>query len=323
MCGGSLYSPYAYTHNPNGAYTVSYLVVDTISIYKSTNNISPVSTLKVTPLSNFPFTCGWTSDLKGLSHYTKGILSLARKDSSLPGLIAKTYNVHHIFALCLPSSRINGAVYFGGGPYFVPSTSFVTTSLVVNPVDIGVTIDKGASSVEYFINVKSILVDRSPLKISPTLLSINKIGLGGTKLSTIDGYTVLHTNIYNALVAEFTSKAAAMNITKVAPVRSFGACYSSKNIVSTKTGPKVPIIDLVLEGNSVWRIYGANSMIKVSNDVRCLAFIDGGSAVKTSVVIGGKQMEDNLVEFDLESSKLRVTSSLLNFGTSCSQLKGV
>ncbi|XP_057515786.1 probable aspartic proteinase GIP2 [Amaranthus tricolor] len=321
MCGGSLYGPSAYTSNPSGSYTVSYLVVDTISIYKSTDK-SPVSTT----LSNFPFTCGWTDALKGLSHYTKGILSLARKDSSLPGLISKTYNVHQIFALCLPSSStsgINGAVYFGGGPYFVPSTSFISTPLVRNPVDIGVTIDKGKSSVEYFINVKSIVVEGTPLKINPTLLSINKNGIGGTKLSTINVYSVLHTDIYNALVATFTAKAAAMNITKVDSVSSFTACYSSKNIVGSKTGPKVPVIDLILDGNSKWRIYGANSMIKVSNDVRCLAFKDGGSAVKTSVVIGGKQMEDNLVEFDLESSKLRVTSSLLNFGTSCSQFKGL
>lgn len=64
-------------------------------------------------------------------------------------------------------------------------------------------------------------------------------------------------------------------------------------------------------------------MIKVSNDVRYLAFIDGGVEVKTSIMIGKKQMEDNLIEFDLEASKLRVTSSLLNFGTSCSQCKGV
>lgn len=296
--------------------------MDTISIYKSADNQSPLKT----PLSNFPFTCGYISELKGLSQYTKGVLSLARKDSSLPSLIAKTFKVPRKFALCLPSSSstgINGAMYFGGGPYFSPSLSFATTPLVVNPVDIGVTFYKGKSSVDYFINVKSILIDGTPVKISSALLSIAKNGTGGTKLSTIDGYTILHTQIYSALVTAFTTRAAAMNITRVAPVSSFGACFSSKNIVGTKTGPKVPIIDLVLDGNSKWRIYGANSMIKVSNDVRCLAFIDGGAGVKTSMVIGGKQMEDNLVEFDLESSKLSVTSSLLNFGTSCSQFKGV
>ncbi|KNA06556.1 hypothetical protein SOVF_179970, partial [Spinacia oleracea] len=318
-CGAEPYGPYLYTKQEEQGHFVAPLLVDTINIYNTTTN-------NQTPLSNFPFTCGYISELKGLSRYTKGVLSLARKDSSLPTLISKTFKVPRKFALCLPSSSssgINGAMYFGGGPYFSPTIlSFATTPLVINPVDIGVTFNKGNSSVDYFINTKSIIVDGTPIKIKSGLLSINtKTGIGGTKLSTIDGYTTLHTEIYNALVTAFTTKAAAMNITRVGRVTSFDACFSSKNIVGTKAGPKVPIIDLVLDGNSKWRIHGANSMIKVSNHVRCLAFIDGGIKVKTSIVIGAKQMEDNLIQFDLESSRLGITSSLLNYGTTCSQFK--
>lgn len=261
------------------------------------------------------------------------MLSLARKEASIHGLISKKFKVPHKFALCLPSSSsngVNGAMYFGGGPYSLPPSkldlaqSFVSTSLVVNPVDVGTTFYKGNSSVDYYINVKSISVGGTTVKFNSSLLSIGKNGIGGTKLGTIFPYTILHTEIYNALVGAFVSKAASMNITRVASVSTFGACFSSKNIVGSKTGPNVPVIDLVLNGNkSTWSIYGANSMIKVSNDVRCLAFVDGGVTPTTSIVIGGKQMEDNLIEFDLESSKLGVTSSLLRFGTSCSQFKGV
>ncbi|KAL9237605.1 hypothetical protein vseg_012133 [Gypsophila vaccaria] len=326
-CGAEPYGPYLYTHDVQGHF-IAPLVTDDIIIYKS----NTFNNLATTQLSNFPFTCGYISELKGLSRYTKGVLSLARKSSSLTNLIARTFKVPRKFALCLPSSSgagVIGAVYFGGGPYSLPpnkndlSKSFATTPIVVNPVDVGVTFYKGKSSVDYFINVKSILVDGTPIKIDTSLLVINKNGIGGTKLSTIDGYTILHTNIYNALVNAFTTKAAAMSIARVAPVSSFGACFSSKNISGSRTGPKVPIIDLVLDGGGKWTIYGYNSMVKVSNDVRCLAFKDGGVSVKTSIVIGGKQMEDNLIEFDLESSKLGVTSSLLSFGTSCSQFKGI
>ncbi|XP_074293803.1 putative aspartic proteinase GIP2 [Silene latifolia] len=326
-CGAEPYGPYLYTHDDVFGHFIAPLITDVVTIYKSS-----MSTLVKTQLSNFPFACGYISELKGLSQFTKGVLSLARKNTALPSLVAKTFNVPRKFALCLPSTSstgVNGAIYFGGGPYSLPpnkndlSKSFVTTPLVVNSIDVGVTFYREKSSVDYFINVKSILVDGPPIKIDSSLLTIDKNGTGGTKLSTINGYTILHTAIYNTLVQAFSAKAAVMNSTKVGPVSAFGTCFSSKNIAGSKTGPKVPVIDLVLDGNSKWSIYGYNSMVKVSNDVRCLGFLDGGNNVKTSIVIGGKQMEDNLIEFDLESSKIGVTYSLLSFGTSCSQFKGV
>ncbi|KAK9725434.1 hypothetical protein RND81_05G142900 [Saponaria officinalis] len=313
MCLGEVYPPYLYTHGSSyGGHTLANLMVDIITVYK--NNDTSSFKKRV---FGFPFGCTGIDDLKGLSHYTKGVLSLARKGSnSLHSLISKVFKVPHKFALCLPSSygpKINnGVMYFGGGPYKLSpskinlSQHFVTTALVTNPVDVGETYEKRNSSIEYFVKLKSILIEGTPLKINSSMLLINKNGLGGTKINPIYPYTTLHTNIYNALTNAFTSKASAMNITRVARASSFSACFSSNNIVATKTGPKVPNIDLVLEGaNGVWRIYGSNSMIKVSNNVRCLAFVDGGTTMKASIVIGGKQMEDNLVEFDLESSKLR------------------
>ncbi|KAF8394443.1 hypothetical protein HHK36_020651 [Tetracentron sinense] len=68
-----------------------------------------------------------------------------------------------------------------------------------------------------------------------------------------------------------------MNITRVAAVAPFGVCFSSKNIVSTRVGLAVPSIDLVLQSESVfWRIFGANSMVQVSDNVICIGFVDGG-----------------------------------------------
>jgi len=48
------------------------------------------------------------------------------------------------------------------------------------------------------------------------------------------------------------------------------------------------VIDLVKDANSKWGIYGANSMRKVSSDIRCLAFVDGSITPKTLIVIDGK-----------------------------------
>lgn len=181
---------------------------------------------------------------------------------------------------------------------------------------------------EYFIKVRSIKIDGNPLRFRSSLLSFDKDGVGGTKISTMDPYIVLHSEIYKALINVFVTKATTMNMTKVAPVAPFGACFSAKSVVNNaKTGLTVPIIDIILDGkssvlhnkNARWRIYGANSMVKVSEKVVCLGFVDGGSEPHTSVVIGVKQMEENLVEIDLETSKLGVTASLLRMGTSCSK----
>ncbi|GMN75271.1 hypothetical protein TIFTF001_056585 [Ficus carica] len=68
-------------------------------------------------------------------------------------------------------------------------------------------------------------------------------------------------------------------------------------------------------------------MVKVSNEVLCLGFVDGGPIrfvdwgvkfTRTAIVIGGHQIEDNLLQFDLAASRLGFSSSLLLKQTSCS-----
>jgi len=139
------------------------------------------------------------------------------------------------------------------------------------------------------------------------LLAINKNWVGGTKLSTLDPYTILHRNIYEALVDVFTAKAKAMNISRVARVAPFVACYDSRYMANTTSGPRVPTIDFVLNGqNARWRMYGTNFLVKFFDikyrNVLCLGFINEGLRTTTSIVIGGKQMDDNIVEIDLEST---------------------
>ncbi|KAF4381452.1 hypothetical protein G4B88_029807 [Cannabis sativa] len=163
-------------------------------------------------------------------------------------------------------------------------------------------------------------------KLNTTLFSISaKDGTGGTKISTSQPYTTLETSIYKAVVGEI-SKALA-EVPRVKAVAPFGLCFNSTSIGITRTGPAVPQIDLVLQNNNVWTIFGANSMVKVRNGVLCLGFVDGGKLYfqdfdipysPTAIIIGGHQIEDNLLEFDLVASRLGFTSSLLFSQTSCS-----
>ncbi|CAN1309594.1 Probable aspartic proteinase GIP2 [Linum perenne] len=57
--------------------------------------------------------------------------------------------------------------------------------------------------------------------------------------------------------------------------------------------------------------------LQVSDDVACLGFVNGGSGARSAIVVGGYQMENNLVEFDLAGSRIGFSGSLLGRRTTC------
>ncbi|TXG71956.1 hypothetical protein EZV62_000535 [Acer yangbiense] len=278
---------------------------------------------RVVTVKKLPFTCGSTSLLEGLANGVTGMAGLGRSKISLPAQFSAAFKFPRKFAICLSSSSSeNGVIFFGDGPYnFLPGTdvskSLIYTPLILNPVSTASSSFHGGPSTDYFIGVKSIKVNDIAVKVNTSLLSINEEGFGGTKISTVNPYTVLETSIYNAFTRAFIK--AIANITRVSPVSPFTVCYNSKSIGFTRFGPAVPEIDLVLQNSSVvWRIFGKNSMVPVKSDVLCLGFVDGGVNPRTSIVIGGHQLEENLVQIDLAASKVGFSSILYFRQTSCS-----
>ncbi|XP_059630148.1 probable aspartic proteinase GIP2 [Cornus florida] len=258
------------------------------------------------------------------------MVGFARSNTALPTQLALASKLPNKFAVCIPSSTENGfgTIFIGGGPYYMPpypndmSHSLITTPLITIPVSRPPVLTRsGGPSAEYFIGVKSIRVDGKLVPLNASLLAIDKNGIGGTTLSTVAPHPLLATSIYEAVINAFVKAAASRKMKRVKSVAPFGACFSSKTVlVSTNTGPPVLTIDLVLQSKTkYWRIYGANSMVKVGKDVLCLGFEDGGSNPITSIVLGGHLLENYLLEFDLASSKLRFSSSLLLKNTTCSQ----
>nr|KYP58212.1 Basic 7S globulin 2 [Cajanus cajan] len=279
----------------------------------------------------YPDKFGIDGFLRGLAHGNKGVLGLAKTAISLPAQLASKFNLERKFALCLPSSsKYNklGDLIVGGGPYYLPphhASNFLSyTPFVVNPHSTGPIFDHGPST-EYFIDVKSISVDNKVVNVNTSLLAIDKNGNGGTKLSTVTPFTKFQSLLYAPVVNDFVKGALARRIKRVAAVAPFGACFDATSVRKSRSGPSVPTIDLVLKGGVRWRIYGANSMVAVNKKVLCLGFVDGGlepeSPIATSIVIGGHQMEDNLLEFDLDSSKFGFSSSLLLRNVSCSHFR--
>ncbi|CAN8306372.1 unnamed protein product [Cochlearia groenlandica] len=303
-----------------GTATSGEIATDIVSI-QSTNGFNPG---RVAKIPNLIFVCGSTFLLKGLAKGTVGMAGLGRHNIGLPLQFASGFSFNRKFAVCLHSGR--GVAFFGNGPYVflpgIPISGLATTPLLVNPVSTASAYTQGEKSSEYFIGVSDIRINgvsEKSVSFNKTLLKINaETGFGGTKISTVDPYTVMHTTIYNAFRTAFVKAAVARSIKRVTSVKPFGACFSTKNVGSTRLGYAVPEIQLVLHSNDVvWRIFGANSMVSVSDDVICLGFVDGGVNARTSVVIGGYQLQDNLIEFDLATNKLGFSSTLLGRRTNC------
>ncbi|KAI7739504.1 hypothetical protein M8C21_009551 [Ambrosia artemisiifolia] len=304
-------------------------LVDSVAL-TVTNGRNPVGQMGLVP--NFVGSCSDNSLLRGLPDGVSGLAGLGRSNYSLPAQVSSVYASPNIFALCLPgvSSASSGAAFFNtGGPYyFLPgidlSSHLIYTPLILNPVGFTIITYYGHPSDEYFINVTSININGKPVEFNRSLLTIDDNGFGGTRLSTVTPYTTLETSIYNAFVQVFVNESAALNLTATDPVSPFEVCYAASDVYSTPLGPAFPVIDLVMHSEDVfWRIAGANSMVSVARedeeggDVWCLGFVDGGEKPRSSVVIGGHQMEDNLLQFDLVSMRLGFTSSVLVHDTNC------
>ncbi|KAM7462691.1 hypothetical protein LguiA_030812 [Lonicera macranthoides] len=268
----------------------------------------------IATVHSFLFSCAPVLLLKGLASGAKGMLGLGRTRLALPSQLASTLDFQRRFAICL--SSFDGIIVSGESP-FITGTD-ISKSLVYTPLISNL----DGTFEEYYINLRSIKINGKRLSLNKSLLSLDRYGVGGTKISTIVPYTTMESTIYDTFTKAYVKAANSMNMTRVGPVAPFRFCFSSKGVSETRVGRTVPEIDLMLQSEMVkWRIYGRNSMVKVSDEVMCLGFLDGGLGSKTSIVIGGYQLEDNLVEFNLGTSMLGFSSSLLMKGTSCSKFR--
>lgn len=319
-CGVSSYNPYTNALYAQGLGEDITYVDSTDGLQVRFNYKSP---------RPFPFSCADSGLLKGLSSKTKGMAGLAMGKTSLHTQMSTQFKLPHKFAICVPSTaEISlGHMFIGGGPYWYPpyrkdiAKELITTPLITNPVSTAPVYSEGEPSDEYFIDVKSIKIDNKIVNVNTSLLSINKEGYGGTKLSTVTPFTKLQSSIYRALVNDFVKAATLRKMKRVASVAPFGACFSSKSIAKSQTGAVVPYVDLIFTSKLHWRFYGGNSMVEAKKGVLCLAFVDGGFEPRTSLVIGGHQMENYLIEFDLVLSKLGISTSLLFRNTTCTQFR--
>ncbi|CAN1309593.1 Probable aspartic proteinase GIP2 [Linum perenne] len=229
-------------------------------------------------------------------------------DCSSPNYISSTYTPARCrSSLCsLAGSNGCGDCFSPPSPGCNNNTCGVSPENPITRTSTSAATAAGESAGEYYIGVNGINVDGKA---------------GGTRLSTVDPYTVMEASIYSAVTAAFVEAAAARNITRRArAVAPFEICYETKGITPTRLGYAVPTVDLVMlnRGSSIsLSLFGANTMVQVSDDVACLGFVNGGSGARSAIVVGGYQMENNLVEFDLAGSRIGFSGSLLGRRTTC------
>ncbi|XP_072985139.1 chitinase CLP-like [Typha latifolia] len=263
--------------------------------------------------SDLVSSCAPRSLLSSLPSGATGVAGLGRSSKlSLPCQLS-SFNLEKQFALCLPSGGA-GVAFFGSKPFdLIHMTSdrnisdYLTyTNLLKNPVNPA-----------YYIDAKLVAVNTEAVPLPAHALELHKkANGGGVTLTTAIPYTALRSDIYKPFLKAYDE--ASSYIQRVAPVKPFELCYNSTTMGSTRMGYAVPQIDLVLNGGKNWTIFGGNSIVQVDPVTACFGFVDAGPKADKAIQIGGFQMENILVLFDLERKRMGYTGLLFGIMTTCS-----
>ena len=286
----------AYAYNPVTGVCASGSLDRTRIVANTTDGSNPVSQVNVRAVA----ACAPETLLASLPRGSTGVAGLAGSGLALPAQVASTQKVANRFLLCLPTGGL-GVAIFGGGP--LPWPQF-TQSMDYTPL-----VAKGGSPAHY-ISLKSSKVENTRVPVSERALAT-----GGVMLSTRLPYALLRHDVYRPLVAAFTKALAAQPANgapvarAVKPVAPFELCYDTKTLGNNPGGYWVPNVGLAVDGGSDWAMTGKNSMVDVKPGTACVAFVEmkgvaAGDGRAPAVILGGAQMEDFVLDFDMEKKRL-------------------
>ncbi|KAJ1287020.1 hypothetical protein BS78_03G398200 [Paspalum vaginatum] len=309
----------AFPYNPLTGRCAAASLVHTRLVANTTDGRNPLSQVSVRAVG----ACAPRALLAPLPKDVAGVAGLADAGLALPAQVAVSHRVANRFLLCLPR-RGEGVAVFGEGPFFLrlfldPETSSgdLTSTLVFTPLRAR----KGNPL--YYLPVQGVAVNQAQVP-----LPADALATGGVVLCTRVPYTALRPDVYRPLVDAF-DRALARDDAKVPAVAPFDLCYRSSMLGNTRLGYAVPDVTLMLEGGRNWTFVGSSSMVDVNGQTACLAFVEmrgvkPGDPSFAAVVVGGFQMEDHLLQFDLEKqqlgfAKVPVISACSNFNFTKSQ----
>ncbi|GJN16791.1 hypothetical protein PR202_gb03812 [Eleusine coracana subsp. coracana] len=298
----------AYPYNPITGQCAAASLIHTRLIANTTDGKNTVTQASIRAVG----ACAPSKLLARLPAGVTGVAGLAGSGLALPAQIAASQHVANKFLLCLPK-RGEGVAVFGGGPFFLPETpqTDVTSTLAYTPLH------SRKGSPMYYLAVKGVDVNQTAVPFPAYALDA-----GGVVLCTRVPYTLLRPDVYRPFVNAFDKAMGRWNKdAKVPGVAPFELCYRSSMLPNTRVGYGVPDVRIRLEGGKDWTFLGSNSMVDVNDKTACLAFAEmkgakPGDGKVPSMVIGGFQMENTVMQFDLE--KQRLGFAKLPFFTACS-----
>ncbi|XBI32054.1 hypothetical protein VPH35_055555 [Triticum aestivum] len=254
-----------YPYNPVTGACAAGNLVHTRFVANTTDGRNPVSQVNVRAVA----ACAPRKLLASLPRGSTGVAGLAGSGLALPAQVASTQKVANKFLLCPPAASMD-------------HTPLVTKQ----------------GSPAHYISVKSISMDNTRVLVSERALAT-----GGVMLSTRVPYALLRRDVYRPFVDAFV-KALAAQAAPGGPL-----CYDAQTLGNTRFGYWVPSVTLALDGGRDWRMAGVNSMVDVEPGTACLAFVEmkgvkAGDGRAPAVIVGGLQMENIVLEFDMEKKRL-------------------
>uniref|UniRef100_A0A0E0JTE6 Peptidase A1 domain-containing protein n=1 Tax=Oryza punctata TaxID=4537 RepID=A0A0E0JTE6_ORYPU len=294
----------AYPYNPVTGQCAAGSLAHTRFIANTTDGKNPLSQVSVKAVA----ACAPKKLLARLPRGATGVAGLAGSGAALSAQVASSQGVADKFLLCLPRIGYGqGVAIFGGGPiYLGEGLPDFTTTLEYTPL-----VAK-KDSPAYYVTANAIALEDARLPLPRGALAA-----GGVALHTSVPFGQLRPDVFRPFVREF-EKGLNRSDAKVAAVAPFPLCYRASMLGNTRIGYAVPAVRLMLAGGKNYTMTGTNSMVDVKGDKACLAFVEmkSGDARSPAVILGGFQMENMLLQFDVE--KKRLGFARLPFYTSCS-----
>ncbi|KAF7025873.1 hypothetical protein CFC21_038024 [Triticum aestivum] len=307
----------AFPYNPVTGACAAGDLIHTRFVANTTDGKNPVSQVNVRAVA----ACAPSKLLESLPQGASGVAGLAGSDLALPAQVASAQKVSNKFLLCLPRglSADPGVAVFGGGPlhFMAQPERDYTKELAYTPL----VAKKGNPA--HYITIKSIAVESARVPVPAQALAT-----GGAVLCTRSPFTLLRSDVFLPLVDAFTKALAKQGaqggpVAKaVKPYAPFQLCYDRRTLANTRIGYLVPAVTLTLGGGKNWTMDGLSLMVDMGPTTACLAFVQmqgvkGGDGSAPSVLIGGFQMENTVLEFDMKKKKRLGFARLPSF-TQCS-----
>uniref|UniRef100_A0ACD5XGL0 Uncharacterized protein n=1 Tax=Avena sativa TaxID=4498 RepID=A0ACD5XGL0_AVESA len=321
----------ACTAHPLNPVTRECSTGDLTSVAMSTNTTTN-GTMDLRPEEPFAVVgaCAPARLLRSLPASATGIAGFSRQPLSLPSQLAGQRGFGKNFALCLPVFAT-----FGDTPVYMPLPS--SPGLVDYRTNIPYTPLLSNAGGHYYIPVKGISVSWNGVHVTAQLpagvLDLDsRTGRGGVALSTATPYGTMRPDVFEAFAKAFddviTRKGNVpyrwLPVERVVPaVKPFELCYrGSFTRLRRPSAYDLPYITLELGEGATWNwtLYTDNYMVEVDRAM-CVGILPTAMDSKPAVVLGGRQLENNLLVFDLDNQRLGF-SQLLDFRlTSCSSSK--